>query len=80
MSYPYFCLSRSINVNVITIARNSATTIDDHIPSTPKMSGKIKTHTNWNTKQRQNEMIADINPLFNPVKKDDPNIVYPVKK
>ena len=65
---------------VIAIERNSATTIDDHIPSTPNTNGRRKTNPSWNTNVLKNEINADINPLFNPVKNDEPNIEKPVNK
>ena len=62
---------------VIAIDRNSATTIDTQMPSVPINNGRRKTNPSWNTNVLKNEINAEINPLFNPVKNDDPNIENP---
>ena len=50
----------------------SATMTAPQIPSNPKMSGNSKIAANWNTSVRRKEMSAEIRPLFNAVKKDEP--------
>ena len=69
-----------IKINVITVAKNSATTIDSQIPSTPIMRGKIKTAATWKTNVRHTESNADINPLFSDVNTAEPNIENPAIK
>ena len=69
-----------IKTNVKTVAKNSATTIDSQIPSTPINNGRTNTATTWNIKVRHNEIKADNNPLFNDVKKPEPNIDNPAIK
>lgn len=60
--------------------RISAKTIDNQIPSTPSKRGIKKTKPSSKTKVLQNDINALIRPLFNPVKKDEPNIENPVNK
>ena len=67
-------------MNVNTVAKNSATTIDTHIPSTPINKGRMKTAATWKIKVRHKEISADNNPLFKEVKKPEPNIENPAIK
>ena len=50
----------------------SATMIAPQIPSNPRISGSSMTADNWNTSVRRNEINAEIKPLFNAEKKDEP--------
>lgn len=52
--------------------------IAPHIPSIPKIIGKISTVITWNTKVLINEIIAETSPLFNAVKNDEANILNPL--
>lgn len=58
----------------------SAKTTDNHIPSISKNIGNINIIAIWNTKVLKKEIIADINPLFNAVKKLEENIEKPLNK
>ena len=58
----------------------SENTIANQIPSIFQIRGKTITATTWNTKQRKNEINAEIKPLFKAVKKDDPKIEIPENK
>ena len=46
----------------------------------PNSNGKIKTAATWKTKVLKNEIIAEIGPLFNAVKKDEPKMANPANK
>ena len=65
---------------VITNAINSANTTDNQIPSIPKTSGNRSTAPTWNTSVLKNEIIAEMIPLFNAVKKDEPKMLKPLSK
>ena len=59
---------------------SSATTIEYHIPSSPQISGKIKTAALWNRRVLRKEMSAEVNPSLRAVKKADPKIENPTKR
>ena len=59
------------------IAKNSAITIDIHIPLIPIIKGKIITVLTWNTNVLRNDINADVTPSFNAVKKFDKKIANP---
>ena len=69
-----------IIIKVRMVAKNSATTIDNHMPSTPINRGKMNTAATWNTSVLQIDIKADNNPLLSAVKKPDPNIENPEMK
>ena len=69
-----------IKTKVKTVAKNSATTIESQIPSTPITNGKRNTAATWKIKVRHTEINADISPLFNAVNKPEPNIENPAIK
>ena len=56
----------------------SATLIALQIPLIPNQIGSVSTMITWNTNVLRNEMTADIRPLFNAVKNDDPKILIPM--
>ena len=62
---------------VMHIVRSSATATDDHIPFMPNIIGSRSTADNWNTRVRRNDIAADMGPLFNAVKNDEPNMLQP---
>ena len=66
-----------MNIKVITIDKNSATTIEAQMPSTSKNNGRINTAANWKIRVLQNDINAEINPLLSPVKKAEPNMENP---
>ena len=66
-----------MNITVIQTAAISAATVENHIPSSPQMSGNNITAAIWNTRVRINEIAADTVPLFSAVKNDEPNIAKP---
>ena len=51
---------------------NSATTIESQMPFSFKKIGKIITALAWKTTVLKKEIKAEISPLFNEVKNDDP--------
>lgn len=59
-------------------AKISADTSAHHIPSSPTISGKIKTVANLKIKVRRNEIAAEIPPLFNAVKNEEAKTLNPV--
>ena len=58
----------------------SAPTIENHIPFTPQIRGKINTAITSKTTVRIKEIIAEMSPLFRAVKKADANIEKPANK
>ena len=60
--------------------RNSAAVIAHQIPLRPKNIGRISSASVWITKVRRVEMIAEIFPLFSPVKHADPKILNPLNR
>lgn len=65
---------------MITTAITSAETMESQIPVSPQKTGKIKTAEIWNTKVRRKEISAEVNPSFNAVKKEEPNMAKPENK
>ena len=55
-------------------------TIEIQIPFKLKIRGKIITHVTWKTNVLKKEIIADVTPSFNAVKKLDKNIAKPANK
>ena len=49
----------------------------DQIPSDCNINGKIQIAASSNTRERTIEIIAEIMPLFRPVKKPEPNMESP---
>ena len=76
----YFFLFAIIKITQTIAAKNSAIAIDNQIPSTFIKIGKVHTRINWNTTVLKKEHIAEINPLFNAVKNDEPKIAIPANK
>ena len=70
--YPYFFRCENTKKSVMHKVIASATMIAPQIPSNPRISGSSMTAANWNTSVRRNEISAEIKPLFNAVKKDEP--------
>lgn len=70
--YRYFFLLETRNQTVMAAEIPSATTIEAQIPSILKKTGRISTAAAWNTRQRINEIRAEVNPSFSAVKKDEP--------
>lgn len=60
-------------------AHTSATVMAHQIPSIPNSSGKMRTDSIWKTKVRRKEIVAEITPLFNAVKKADAKMFKPDK-
>ena len=70
----------NINVREIIIVKASENNNDNHIPSTPKIRGRVNTKMIWNISVRQKEITALISPLLSEVKNEEPNIANPAKK
>lgn len=70
-----FFLFATIHIILTTIANNSATTTDNHIPFIPQTAGNIKIIATWNNNVLKNDISAEIKPLFKAVKNDDVNIL-----
>ena len=58
---------------------SSANTTASQIPFIPQNIGKININAVWNTNVLKKDIIAEISPLFNAVKKDDANITKTIK-
>ena len=67
-------------MNVTIVARSSAMTNDSHTPSISITKGKSNTAEVWNTRVLKKDIIAEIRPLFNAVKNDEPKIAIPQNK
>ena len=50
---------------------HSAKILENQIPSTPMISGMVKTADAWNTRERITAEMAEIFPLFRAVNKAD---------
>ena len=69
-----------MNIKLTMVVKNSATTKEIHTPSNPHIKGKISMAAICKTKVLKNESSADITPLFNAVKNEEPKIEYPANK
>ena len=69
-----------MNTIAQTAAKNSPITIDNQIPFIPINIGSINTVIIWKTAVLDVEIIAEISPLFNAVKNDEPKILKPANK
>ena len=55
----------------------SAATTASQMPSTPMISGRVRTDTTWNSSVRRKEIAADTVPLFSAVKNAEPKMLKP---
>ena len=62
------------------VANISAITIEYQMPSRSKKMGSIITASDWNTRVRKKDIIAEIMPLLRAVKNPDPQIAIPEKR
>lgn len=77
--YPNFLRFNTRKRSVTATAINSAATIEYHIPSRPKNSGKIITAALWNKSVLRNDISAEVRPSFKAVKNAEPNMAVPAK-
>ena len=68
------------NISDSRKAKNSATTLAIHIPSTPKIRGSIRMLETWNISVLINDTAAEIAPFPSAVKNDEVNILKPASK
>ena len=54
--------------------------MDNHIPLTPKNSGKINTATICNTNVLKKDIVAEVKPSFNAVKNPEVKMANPINK
>ena len=65
----------------LTVTHNvisSAIPIAPQIPLIPNNAGSKSSMIIWKTRVRRKEIAADITPLLNAVKKEEPNILKPL--
>jgi len=65
---------------VTITAKNSATTVENQIPSSFHISGIIITAAVWNKRVLRKDISAEIGPSFRAVKKAEPKMAMPAKK
>ena len=75
--YPYFLPCVFKNETLTNKARDSATITAHQTPSVFNRIGKTRMLTIWNKNIRKKEIIAEITPLFNAVKKEELQTLNP---
>ena len=68
-----------MNITAIKAAKKSAKTVVNQTPSIPKIKGSIDIITHGKIRLLNIDIIDEINPLHNAVKKAEPNIPTPQK-
>ena len=54
--------------------------IENHMPSSPKKIGIIKTEEHWKSNVLRKAIVAEVKPSFRAVKNAEPNIEIPENK